>query len=196
MLSKRMKKVLLQTGVALVLTMSSVAVPMKVMNTVVAEASVLNTQSGNLTVTAASLWAYSAPNWTAKVRSYSKGTVLQVVEKHSVDGREMYKLSNGYYISANPSYVTFSSTGATAPVTPVASATDTRITTANLNMRSGAGTGYGILLTIPKGTTLTVQSISGSFAKVSYGGKTGYASLDYLQVVSSSAPVQLEQRHR
>ncbi|MGB4590027.1 MAG: SH3 domain-containing protein [Clostridiaceae bacterium] len=184
-----MKKVLLQTGVALVLTMSSVAVPMKVMNTVVAEASVLNSQSGNLTVTAASLWAYSAPNWTAKVRTYSQGTVLQVVEKHSVDGREMYKLSNGYYISANPSYVSFSSSGAPATVAPVASATDTRITTANLNMRSGAGAGYGILLTIPKGTTLTVQSISGSFAKVSYGGKTGYASLDYLQVVSAAAPV-------
>jgi len=188
MLSKRMKKVLLQTGIALVLTMSSIAVPMKVMNTVVAEASVLNTQSGNLTVTAASLWAYSAPNWTAKIRAYSQGTVLQVVEKHSVDGREMYKLSNGYYISANPSYVKFSSTGTAAVVTPVASATDTRVTTANLNMRSGAGTGFGILLSIPKGTTLTVQSISGSFAKVSYGGKTGYASLDYLQVVSSIAP--------
>ena len=188
MLSKRMKKVLLQTGVALVLTMSTVAIPMKVMNTVVAEASVLNTQSGNLTVTAASLWAYSAPNWTAKVRTYSKGTVLQVVEKHSVDGREMYKLSNGYYISANPSYVSFSSTGAAMTVTPVATATDRRITTANLNMRSGAGSTYGILLTIPKGTTLTVQSISGNFAKVSYGGKTGYASLDYLQDVPSTTP--------
>ena len=188
MLSKRTRKVLLQTGVAIILTMSSFTLPVKVMNTVVAEAAVLNTQSGNLTVTASSLWAYNAPDWSANVRTYSQGTVLQVVEKHLVDGKEMYRLTNGYYISANPSYVTFSSTTtALSAVTSTASA-DTRQTLGNLNMRSGAGSTYGILLTIPQGTTLTVQSLSGTWAKVSYGGKTGYVSTTYLKTVTVAAP--------
>jgi N-acetylmuramoyl-L-alanine amidase/SH3-like domain-containing protein len=75
-----------------------------------------------------------------------------------------------------------------APVTPPAG-TDTRITTGNLNMRSGAGTTYSILLTIQKVTTLSVQSVAGTWAKVSYGGKTGYVSTDYLQVVNVAPPV-------
>ena len=92
MLSKRAKKVLLHTSIALVMSLSATALPMNRIDTVV-EAAVINTQTGNLTVTAYSLWAYSGPDWNAKTRTYSKGTTLQVTEKHSVDGKEMYKLS-------------------------------------------------------------------------------------------------------
>ncbi|MBO1265953.1 SH3 domain-containing protein [Proteiniclasticum sp. SCR006] len=186
MLSKRAKKVLLHTSIALVMSLSATALPMGRIDTVV-EAAVINTQAGNLTVTAYSLWAYSGPDWNAKTRTYSKGTTLQVTEKHAVDGKEMYKLSNGLYISANPSYVSFSASAAAAPSAP-STTTDKRETTANLNMRSGAGLSNSILLTIPKGTTLTVQSVSGSWAKVSYSGKTGYVSTNYLRSVTSSTP--------
>ena len=66
-----------------------------------------------------------------------------------------------------------------------AQAAETRVTTANLNMRTGPGTGYAIILTIPKGTALSVESYSGTWAKVTYGGKTGYCSTTYLAAPSA-----------
>ena len=60
MLSKRAKKVLLHTSIALVMSLSATALPMNMIDTVV-EAAVINTQTGNLTVTAYSLWAYNGP---------------------------------------------------------------------------------------------------------------------------------------
>ena len=188
MLSKRTRRILLQTGIAISISFTSMGLAGTVMDTVVAEAAVVNTTAGTLTVKAVSLWAYSAPSWTAKSRTYNQGTVLQVVAKHEVEGRYMYKLSNGLYISANTSYVTFVQTGTSAPVVSPVTTSDTRVTTVNLNMRSGAGTNYSLLLTVPKGTTLTVQSVSGTWAKVAYGGKTGYVSTAYLTKVQTSAP--------
>ena len=111
MLSKKTKKVLLQTGIALTISLSSFALPSHVMD-FTAEAAIVNSQTGKLTVTAFSLWAYNAPDWNAKTRTYSNGTTFDVVEKHLIDGREMYKLSNGLYISANPAYVKFETAGA------------------------------------------------------------------------------------
>jgi len=58
-------------------------------------------------------------------------------------------------------------------------------TTASLNLRTGPGTSYAIILTIPKGSSVSVISTSGGWSKVTYSGKTGYASASYL---SSSAP--------
>ncbi|NLC66684.1 MAG: SH3 domain-containing protein, partial [Clostridium sp.] len=58
----------------------------------------------------------------------------------------------------------------------------THITTNNLNLRRGAGTNYGILLTIPKGGKVEVLSTSGSWSKVNYKGTTGFVSSQYLKV--------------
>ena len=57
---------------------------------------------------------------------------------------------------------------------------EVKITTANLNMRTGPGTGYPVILMIPKGSSVSITGYSGSWAKVSYAGKTGYASTNYL----------------
>lgn len=50
----------------------------------------------------------------------------------------------------------------------------------NLNIRSGAGTNYGVVTKATTGTKLTVNSISGSWAKVTVNGVTGYAHVDFL----------------
>lgn len=55
------------------------------------------------------------------------------------------------------------------------------VTTANLNVRSGAGTGYSIVGSFPKDTTISVQSISNGWAKISYNGQTAYCSAAYLK---------------
>lgn len=49
-----------------------------------------------------------------------------------------------------------------------------------LNMRTGRGTNYKILLSIPNGTHLNVTDISGGWGKTSYGGRTGYICASYL----------------
>lgn len=62
----------------------------------------------------------------------------------------------------------------------IVAAEEVKVTTANLNMRTGPGTGYSIILVIPKGSTVSITGYSGSWAKVNYAGKIGYASTSYL----------------
>ena len=60
---------------------------------------------------------------------------------------------------------------------------------AGLNMRSGPGTSYGILISIPFGATVSVLDISNSsWYKVTYSGKTGYVSSQYIQVTLNPTP--------
>lgn len=62
----------------------------------------------------------------------------------------------------------------------------TYYTTANLNLRTGPGTGYTILVVMPKGSAVTVLSTSGGWSRVTYSGKTGYASATYLSLTPPS----------
>ncbi|MFB7138191.1 SH3 domain-containing protein [Gottfriedia sp. NPDC056225] len=54
-------------------------------------------------------------------------------------------------------------------------------TTANLNLRQGAGTTYKTLLTIPKGKIITATQRNGNWYKVTYSSKTGWVSGTYLK---------------
>lgn len=60
-------------------------------------------------------------------------------------------------------------------------------TTENLNMRTGAGTNYSIIVQIPKGTSVKVLSTSNGWDKIEYNEKTGYCSNSYL-VATSEIP--------
>lgn len=55
----------------------------------------------------------------------------------------------------------------------------------NLNLRSGAGTNYKILLMIPKGSEVRVLSKSNGWAKAAYKTTAGYCSIDYLEAMPS-----------
>ena len=56
-------------------------------------------------------------------------------------------------------------------------------------MRTGAGTGNRIILTIPKGGTVTVHSTSNGWSNVTYNGRKGWVSAKYLTtVVPAPAP--------
>lgn len=66
---------------------------------------------------------------------------------------------------------------------------DIRVTTADLNLRSGPGTQYSVIAVMPKGTSVTVLSVSGSWAKVIYGNKEGYAHTAYMTQVSTQIMV-------
>lgn len=76
-----------------------------------------------------------------------------------------------------------------SPATLTAASTTTqakRTTTANLNLRSGAGTTHSILLSIPKGQTLTPLKTSGVWSQVTYNGKTGWVHNDFLTPASAA----------
>jgi uncharacterized protein YraI len=65
-------------------------------------------------------------------------------------------------------------------------------TTGNLNLRTGAGTGYSVRLVIPKGghvTTVNRTTPSGGWYNIKYNGVTGWSSGAYLKLVS--APVSI-----
>ena len=50
----------------------------------------------------------------------------------------------------------------------------------SLNVRSGPGTGYGKLFSLNDGAVVTITGISSGWYKISYNGKTGYVSSDYM----------------
>ena len=56
-----------------------------------------------------------------------------------------------------------------------------RTTASSLNVRKGAGTKYGIITSVPKGTAFTVSKTSGSWYKIKVlkTGKVGWVSKKY-----------------
>jgi len=72
-------------------------------------------------------------------------------------------------------------TGPTYQAGTVLQATD------SLNLRSGAGTGYGVLRVMPSGSRVTVRTASGgnAWVAVTFNGYSGWAHTSYLKVVST-----------
>lgn len=62
-----------------------------------------------------------------------------------------------------------------------------KVTTANLNMRTGAGTNYSIITTIPNNTVVDVISTSNGWSKIKYNGKEGYVSASYLAAYTGNS---------
>ena len=60
-------------------------------------------------------------------------------------------------------------------------------TTGSVNLRKSATTSSSILGAIPKGTTVTVTEVIGTWGKVTYNGKEGYFGLKYAKLISADA---------
>lgn len=114
-----------------------------------------------------------------------KGASVEFLSKESNGWYKIkYKSFTGY---ASGKYI--ASTNLQLPSTaPATTVQNTYTTTANLNMRTGAGTKYRRITTIPKGTKLTVKNYSGGWYQVTYGGRTGYVIDDYVKVTKTSLP--------
>ncbi|MFL4480099.1 SH3 domain-containing protein, partial [Paeniglutamicibacter sp. ORCA_105] len=69
-----------------------------------------------------------------------------------------------------------------------------RWTTANLNLRSGAGTGYRSVSVVPKGERVLLGRSSGGWANVKTSKGTGWVSVIYLSTVAPPPPVTTEYR--
>lgn len=60
-------------------------------------------------------------------------------------------------------------------------------TTTDVNFRSGAGTSYSVISTLPTGATVVVEEQVGGWYKVVYNGTVGYVSGDYLKVTQTAS---------
>ncbi len=86
--------------------------------------------------------------------------------------------------------ITFISLG--GPVAYASSASPTagtvKTSAAQLNVRSGPASSYGVVTTLSKGATVMLYEKSGGWWRVGLpGGKTGYCSADYISEISGSA---------
>lgn len=97
------------------------------------------------------------------------------------------------YATGKPSVIT-TTQPTTKPTTKSTTTSTTKKTTASvsfsgtvtadpsLRLRSGAGTNYSVLANIPYGTVLTITQTNGNWGKTTYNGKSGWVSLDYIQI--------------
>ncbi|AJD93634.1 mannosyl-glycoprotein endo-beta-N-acetylglucosamidase (plasmid) [Jeotgalibacillus malaysiensis] len=96
-------------------------------------------------------------------------------------------LTTGVFLLAGGVVPTTGMMGNTWSVTEVQAADVKYQTASNLNLRSGASTKNKVLLTIPKGKSVSQISTKGGWTQVSYGGKKGWVASKYLKKVT---PVQ------
>ena len=59
------------------------------------------------------------------------------------------------------------------------------VSRADLNVRSGPGTGYGVVGVIQAGETVDVGGCQGNWCQVSFDGGTGFANRSYLQMAGA-----------
>lgn len=127
----------------------------------------------------------SEANTTSSIiAKLANGTKVQVIGQDAKTSwyKINYNGKTGYvsnkYIKINGEWNSSSSS---------TTATGTRKTTDNLNLRTGPGTNYSIVTNIPKGTVIDYYSESNGWAKVKYSGKYGYVSTAYLTTNTSSS---------
>lgn len=63
----------------------------------------------------------------------------------------------------------------------------------DLNLRSGPGTEYGIVGSMPAGATVDVGSCTGRWCVVAYGGEQGYAARSYLDMGAAGIPAVVDE---
>ena len=128
---------------------------------------------------------------TTVLTTIPKGKTVTVLKVEGSWSQVKYGSRTGYVAST---YLTTSASTATPEKpasTPEDSVKGTYVTTANLNVRQGAGIGYALVTTIPNGTTVQASKKTGDWYYVTYNGKSGYVSAGYLKQTTTSptAPV-------
>ncbi|MGD9712836.1 MAG: SH3 domain-containing protein, partial [Thermomicrobiales bacterium] len=96
-----------------------------------------------------------------------------------------YNGTNGWAYSQ---YLSATEPGNSEPDPTVAPATETRYATASVNLRSGAGTSFGVLTVVPSGQAVTVTGgQTNGFFPVTYNGTRGYVSASFLSTSQPAA---------
>jgi uncharacterized protein YraI len=70
-----------------------------------------------------------------------------------------------------------------------AAAASPAVVSNDLKMRSGPGTNFGVVSTMPAGATVNVFSCSGAWCRVAWGNRQGFVSRSYLEMGGGAYPV-------
>ena len=119
----------------------------------------------------------------AIIGAYDKGTKMTVTGAKGNWYAVKYNGKTGY---VSGDYMTLSVTPKSTGTSTTTQYTGT-ITGSDVRMRKGAGTNYAIMGTYDKGTKMTITGSQKGWYKVSYNGKTGYVSSDYMRLVPKTA---------
>ena len=167
-----MKKIIAAI-ISIILLMSISLVPTASAAESIYGAGVVATSSSPLNV------RQSASTSSAVLTSLPKNSYVTLISKSGSWWRVAYGANRYGYCSA--SYIReVSSTAGTVSVSA-----------GNLNVRSGAGTGYSIIGKLPKGQSVLILSSANGWHKVLYNGtKTGYVSASYIKTTTSSGSSQ------
>ncbi|WP_369900037.1 SH3 domain-containing protein [Bacillus manliponensis] len=152
-------------------------------------------QNSNVTVQTGGTYVVDTTSLRVRTGPATSHSVLGSVLKGQtlqVDGAEngWFKINlNGKTGYVSSEYVKFVSSGTTTqPETsnPSKATGDYHVNTNALNVRSGAGTNYGVIGALSKGIKVTVLSEQNGWSKIHYNGKTGYISSQYLSKTPAS----------
>ncbi|WP_236634558.1 C40 family peptidase [Exiguobacterium sp. SL-10] len=116
-----------------------------------------------------------------------KGKTLKPIQTSGAWTKVSYGGKTGW---VHNGYLKTASVKPTTPSKPATPSTPTTATTsqttANLNLRASKSTNSSVLVTIPKGKSVTVLSVEGSWSHVKYGTKTGFVANTYLMKTAST----------
>lgn len=130
------------------------------------------------------------------LHTLSADTAVSVIGEAGSWYKVTYSSSTGYISKAYLS----EKAAETAPTEPesdnkteVSGGTTGYITGASVNMRKGAGTGYGVVKVLKQGEEITFYTLTDGWYLIKAGGDTGYVSSKYVSTVKpESAPAQPE----
>lgn len=146
------------------------------------EAATLSSKAGAVTTKSSALnIRASASTAAAVVATVRKGSYITLLSKSGIWWQVEY--GNGRYGYCHGDYITI------VEGTPVTVMTQS----GPLNVRSGAGTSYGRIASIPKGETVIRLTTANGWSRILYHGiQTGYVSAQYLSTATSgNRPVSL-----
>ena len=117
------------------------------------------------------------------IRTLPKGTKLKILSERNGWMKVRVGKQEGF-VSAKFVRVI------TAAPKPPANSSSTKVrdgqTTANLNMRRGAGTNHSVIRTLPKGTKLKILSERNGWMKVRVGKQEGFVSAKFVRVITAA----------
>lgn len=132
----------------------------------------------------------------SKIRVLPRGTTVNITEIKNNWGKFSYDGKTGW-ISLQ--YASKKGTNVVTTITTVAqnvasssskSVAYSYTTTANLNLRKSYSTASARILTMPKGTALTVTEIKNNWGKTTYNGNTGWMYLQYAICTGSQTTIK------
>lgn len=140
--------------------------------------------SGTAVVTTDVLRIRSGPGTTFGIIGQTlQGETLSVIEGPTDGFYHIQRSGLDGWVSGTYITVTPDSSG-----NPPAGSSVATVST-NLNLRSGAGTSFGVLAVMPRGSTVSIISgPTGGWYQVTFQGTTGWASAQYLTIDSNPDP--------